>query len=305
MKKALLFSITTLLFFTSCETKKDKELAASASEISKTESIVNATPRVLNKEFSDYWYAGTAEISSYQLNQSRYGEVRKGTAVTIFVTEDFTPKLQVKADNQNNSNIPMLKLNLVKKFNTGVYPYSIMTSTFSPVQNTGHALKITNSVQEWCGQTFMQLNNKTKFEIKANSYFESEGDQELSLEKTWIEDELWNIIRLNPSELPMGKFKAIPAFETIRLSHKEIKAFNAVGALSKEIEQNIYTITYPELKKELRITFNNTFPHTINNWEETHADGNVTTATLLKRIQSPYWNRNSEKFSGLRDELGL
>ncbi len=305
MKGILLLSITTLLFFTNCDTKKDKQLAVSSSEILNSENSFDVTPRKLSKEFSDYWFAGTAEISSYKLSQSRYGEIREGTAVTVFVTEDFNPKLQVKADSQGEENISMLKLNLTKKFNTGIYPYSIMTSTFNPINDSRHALKIANSVQEWCGQTYLQLNNESNFEIKAHSYFESEADQELSLEKTWLEDELWNIIRLNPKELPVGEFTIIPAFETIRLAHKEIKAYNAIANIKTAKRDNIYILTYPELKKEIRITYQVDFPHTIESWEETHADGNMTTAKLMKRIQSPYWNRNSEKYSELREALGL
>ena len=41
-------------------------------------------------EFADYWYRGQAEITSYDLEQARYGELRSGTAVLVFVTEDFS-----------------------------------------------------------------------------------------------------------------------------------------------------------------------------------------------------------------------
>ncbi len=53
----------------------------------------NPHPETKNKNqqqsFNSYWYKGTAEITSYQLSQVRYGEVHKGTAVHIFVTENF------------------------------------------------------------------------------------------------------------------------------------------------------------------------------------------------------------------------
>ena len=58
--------------------------------------------RIITQEFKDYWYAGKAEISSYKLEQARYGELRDGTAALILVTEDFLPELQVKADRQND-----------------------------------------------------------------------------------------------------------------------------------------------------------------------------------------------------------
>ena len=44
----------------------------------------------LNPKFGDYWYQGKAELASYDLNQSRYGEIRNGHAVLIFLTEDFS-----------------------------------------------------------------------------------------------------------------------------------------------------------------------------------------------------------------------
>lgn len=43
----------------------------------------------LTSEFKTYWFDGTAEISSFKLNQSRYGEVRSGEAVLIFPTFDW------------------------------------------------------------------------------------------------------------------------------------------------------------------------------------------------------------------------
>jgi len=107
--------------------------------------------RNISEDFKDYWYQGVAEITSYLLTQERYGELCIGTSVTVFVTEDFLPKVQVKANEHSEENIPVLKLNTIKKYLTGIYPYSVMTSTFSPVNTTGHAIKITHSTQEWLG----------------------------------------------------------------------------------------------------------------------------------------------------------
>src|SRR5919108_4912208 len=75
--------------------------------------------------FKQYWYSGKAEISSYTLDQSRYGQQRKGKAVLIFVTEDFSKKKQVKLDEPSSAEadkIGVLKLNFVKNFVTGIYP---------------------------------------------------------------------------------------------------------------------------------------------------------------------------------------
>ena len=260
------------------------------------------------KEFSDYWYSGEAEIASYKLEQARYGEMREGTAALIFVTEDFLPNEQVKADQPNKSNISVLKLNQTKNFNTGIYPYSIMQSTFFPVNNDQHALKVSCSVQEWCGQVYTQLNNRSKFDIKSHSYFQSEADQEFSLSKDLLENELWTQLRINPKSLPTGNFKMIPSLEFIRLKHVELKAYSA----SATLKDGVYLLEYPELNRSLKISFNNNFPFDIIDWEETFESGfgsnaqlMTTTATRMKLIKSAYWTQNRTQNNGLRAKLKL
>ena len=51
--------------------------------------------------FDKYWYDGKAEISSYKLKQGRYGEIHRGTASLIFVTEPFSPQRFVKPYQEN------------------------------------------------------------------------------------------------------------------------------------------------------------------------------------------------------------
>lgn len=243
--------------------------------------------------------------------QERYGEVREGTAVNIFVTEDFLPDAQVKANSASEENVSVMKLNQMKSFNTGIYPYSIMTSTFSPIAEKEHPLKITNSVQEWCGQVYMQLNNRGDFEIESHSYFQGEADQKLSLPKTYLENELWNLIRINPEELPTGDVMVIPSFEYLRLRHKEIKEHSAFASLKQGDSITIYTLNYPDLQRQLMLFFSSTFPYEIEKWEEVNAaDQNdtlrlKTTATKLKRIKNDYWTKNKNENLNLRDSLQL
>ena len=116
----------------------------------------NITP-ANKKQFDDYWYAGDAEITSYTLSQDRYGEIHDGQAVLVFVTEPFSPSANTKADRPDNKSVSVLKLNYTKKFNTGVYPYSMMNSTFFPIDNGQHSMKISSSSQEWCGHTYCLL----------------------------------------------------------------------------------------------------------------------------------------------------
>jgi hypothetical protein len=302
---ALIFTVVE-----SCKEKgaeQEKAIALNAGEESATSSKRN-----LSQEFKDYWYAGNAEISSYKLEQARYGELREGTTVLIYVTEPFLPGLQVKADDSDPSNIPVLKLNSTKSYLTGIYPYSIMTSSFYPVYDGKHALKVSFSSQEWCGQVYAQLNNRTDFDITSHSYFATEGDQNIKLTKMPLEDEIWNKIRIAPTDLRTGEMEMIPSFEYIRLTHKELKGYNATATLTSENEMSTYTITYPELERTLKINFTSDFPHTIESWTDSYKGGYgqnakvlTSTATKINSLKTPYWQQNQNKDLYLRDSLGL
>ncbi|PKB44109.1 hypothetical protein AX016_2321 [Cellulophaga sp. RHA19] len=299
----------TLLMSNACKEKvHNQDIAVTTPK----KVIKKEKPKPVSNQFKKYWYNGTAEITSYNLEQARYGELRKGSAVLVFVTEPFSAKKQVKADLPSNTNIPVLKLNSTKKFLTGIYPYSVMSSTFYPVGDNSASLKITNSVQEWCGQVFSQLNNKEKFEVSSFSYFESEGDENFTLEKNILENDLWAKIRINPDSLPTGNLQIIPSFTYIRFSHKKLKAYAAKVTKTTKDNVTIYSLDYPDLQRNLTITFSTAFPHTIESFTETHKSGFgsnkktlTTTATLNKRIQTAYWQQNGNKDLHFRDSLGL
>lgn len=295
----LLFVIT--IIFSACEQKSDRSVS---SKKENTQVKKSSKKKDLSAAFKDYWYRGKAEVSSYKLEQARYGEMRDGHAVLVYVTEDFLPKKQVKADYPDVHDISVLKLNSIKKFNTGIYPYSIMQSTFYPVANDQHAIKVSASIQEWCGQTYMQLNNKTDFEALLHSYFQSEGDQNLHLEKTILENELWTQLRIEPNSLPTGDLEIIPSFEYLRLKHQKLQPFKAEATL----EKGTYHIYYPKLQRDLKIHFNQEFPYDIKSWEETYPDNGkmlTTKATKLKTLKTAYWQENSNQFEVLRDTLKI
>jgi len=312
MKKTLvLFGILGVLIIIACSNITPNKTAHSSGPISKKNTLPESIKEP-STDFKKYWYNGKAEITSYELEQARYGEIRKGKAVLIYVTEDFLPKEQVKADRENPSNIPVLKLNATKKFNTGIYPYSIMQSTFYSVTNDQHAIKVSSSMQEWCGQVYAQLNNREKFEVISHSYFEGEADQNFKLEKNILENELWAKIRINPKSLPKGDISIIPSFEYCRLRHKEIKAYKAKATLHQGDKTYSYTIDYPELNRNISLIFNRVFPYEIESWTETFKSGFgsnakelTTKATKVKSITSAYWNKNSNKDEVLRDVLDL
>lgn len=272
-------------------------------------------------EFRSQWYAGQAEISRYKLEQVRYGAMHTGDAILIFVTEDFLIEKQVKSESVTaDKAISVLKTNFIKKFTTGLYDYSMMMSVFTPVDkgNYPHSLKLTTSSQEWCGHTYLQLNLRNdNYELSSHSYFEKEADQQYNLPLVLLEDELWNCIRLNPSDLPTGKVLIVPGTMTARLRHIQPKAEEAILSLapySGYPGDNLmaYTIEYPELDRKLVIIFEGTFPYPIAGWEETYESGwgakakkLTTKAVRTHLIMTDYWVKNQPEDEQARKALGL
>lgn len=294
MKHAL-YGIALLSFF-SCESlDSDKYVDPDNAEL-----------------FSEYWYDGQAEISSYELKQARYGEIREGNAVMIFVTEPFSKQHQTKADEDSDDNITVMKLNYTKNFVTGIYPYSIMTSVFYPVDDSKHSIKLTNSTQEWCGQTYMELTREKDFDININSYFQSESRDHYHHKVALLEDEIWTMIRVRPSQLPIGEQEMIPSFSYIRLVHKDLQAYRCVCTLEENGRVNTYSISYEELERELSISFESAFPHKILSWREAYPCGSCeakekleSTGELIQTIKLDYWNKNSSADTVSRFKLGL
>jgi hypothetical protein len=130
--------------------------------------------------FWSHWGDGRAELSGYRLMQPRYGAARPGTAVLIFVTEDFSDSLRVKADpgqHPASDVYPVLKLNAVRDFQTGIYDYNVMTSVFARVAAGWPVAKVSFSSQEWCGQVWHQLLPRGGSVAGiSHSYFDGEAD---------------------------------------------------------------------------------------------------------------------------------
>lgn len=303
MNKYVLLLVGSLILLNSCKP---------------TETKAPVGPPSNDKRFTDYWFQGKAEITHYDLDQARYGEIRKGDAVLVFVTEDFVTSKQVKLEDYSkgtNGSTPVLKLNGTKTFITGIYPYTMMQSVFSPVdlKTYPHALKITSTVLEWCGQVFTQINNVDNgFKVKIFSYFEKEGDEEFLLNKTFLEDEIWTQIRLAPEQLPVGDVKIIPGTLASRLRHTPLAVETAQTAFRSNSDTTFYTIDYESSERTLTIAFKTEFPHEIFSWQETYKDGFgdrarvlTTKAVRKKSILLDYWNKHAVADSVYRKELGL
>lgn len=265
-----------------------------------------------SEAFKNYWYAGKAEVNAYNLDQSRYGENRKGKAILIFVSEAFSKSKHVKLDHPEaagDDKVTVMKLNYTKNFVTGIYPYSMMLSSFTPVSRNQYpnTLKVTMTSQEWCGHVFSQMNlQKNKYDVSSYSYFEQEGDVQFKTDKVLLEDELFNLIRLDPDHIPLGKIKILPGLFFTRLKHENLKPVEAT--LSREVTyaEIIYLLQYAE--RLLTIHVANEFPHKILGWEEEFIEGGkkmYTKASLDKTLYTDYWEKTKNENVNLRDSLGL
>lgn len=274
------------------------------------------------EQFTQYWYHSGAELSRFRLEQVRYGEIHKGDAVQVFVTEEMNPAIQVKADHPGPRNIRMLKLNAARTFFTGIYPYSILTSVFTPVdvQTYPLPLKISTSAQEWCGHVYTQMNlEDDRYRVRMHSYFETEGDRDFGIKNHLPEDAIWTMIRIAPQRLPRGEIAMIPGTVHARFAHRPLQPEKAFAVLEAAAEKSLegrplvrYEIRFPEAERLLRIFFEKDFPYRIQKWEEVRNSGKganrqqmTTRAVRTHTLMDAYWRHNKNKDRTLLKKLGL
>lgn len=269
-----------------------------------------------------YWSQGKAEVNVYEVSQNRYQENHPGQLVSVFVTEDFLTDKQVKNERYTNKNSTWILKNIqLKKFTTGVYDYSLFSVVFTPIDRNKFpkSLKVSASSQEWCGTMFTQFNliDNTDYKVEHRSYFEAEGDRTTRMKKSFLEDEVFTVLRMNPSLLPIGTIQLIPPANYIQLKHLQFQSFKATASLTSYDKKEVsginlmeYKIEYSQLKRSMSIIFENKTPYKIVGWFETFPsafDGKLRTTSAILKSQKmlTYWSQNSLKDEHLRKELGL
>lgn len=225
-----------------------------------------ATAITPGREFLQHWKSGLAELSSYAVTTSRYGESRKAEGVMIFVYEEIDDKTRIKVESDRipaARRVPVLKLNNVLKFNTGIYDYSVMTSVFAGLSGPGvsrplEPRKVSFSSQEWCGQVYHQLLPGPRgVSSEIHSYFEAEGDARSLIPypkppaggpgKLFYEDEMPILVReLDGEFLKPGESRAlslVPSLWERRKRHTPLAILPAT--LAKSAEQTLTTRAGP------------------------------------------------------------
>lgn len=273
----------------------------------------------------DYWHEGKAEVCRYELEFRRYGELRQGHMVLIFVTEDFLQQAQVKDERGAGApSVNVLKVNRIERFTTGIYDYSIMSSTFTPMRGEGDALpatlKTTTSIQDWCGHVWLQTNLRGgEVEVTGHSYFEAEGDERFSLPQALLEDGILAQVRLAPRRLPVGDVDVIPSAMRARLDHRRLAVQHAKASLvdmprqpPRDIAEQEYRLAIDQGRdgvRTLAVRFLKGFPFHVSQIEETMEIAGETQllsrAVLAKTMRVAYWELNGTEDAPSRGELGL
>jgi hypothetical protein len=277
-------------------------------------------------DFWSYWGDGKAELDGYALTEPRYGQLREGTAVTIFVTEDFSDAARVKADpgkHPASDVFPVMKLNLVRDFQTGIYDYNTMTSTFLRTEPAAHEppfslAKTSFSSAEWCGHVYMQwLSRGARLVGTSHSYFDGEGDATSELELpagAVLEDALPILVRgLRGDYLPPGQSKTVPFLRSqlrTRLLHVPAKWGEATitrSTSSADVKTALGTlraITYTVAEKDgdtLTFTVEEGWPHRLLAWKSTSGES----ARILGSARLEYWKLHNNGDEKYLKQLGL
>jgi hypothetical protein len=283
-----------------------------------------------SQAFWDHWSDGKAELSAYEIVTPRYGEPRDGHVVLVYVTEEMNKQTLIKDDTGDvppeNKEV-VLKLNHTMNFRTGIYPYSVMTSVFSPVGSSGRErfapAKISFTAQEWCGHVFQMVTPRIDaFDNTIRSYFSWEGDRDETIETmpfTLYEDALYIQLRELDGPFEGGgdwSGRLVPSLWTRRMTHMPLRPVDAT-ITREEAERDGAAITRFTLRYEVaspgpdgeirqvplwrRFDVETANPHRILAWETSSGER----AQILGSTRLPYWQLNANGDERYLAELGL
>jgi hypothetical protein len=270
-------------------------------------------------DFSGHWHDGKAELSGYALEVSRYGQTRKGTAVMVYVTEPFSDAKRVKVDDHTRNPadvVDVLKLNLVRDFQTGIYDYNTMVSVFSRTADLV-PLKVSFSSAEWCGHVYSEMRfDRGRVSGTYHSYFEGESAQiALDAPKGGVsEDNLFILVRgLRGAFLAPGASRTVPYLPGVfhsRLSHQPPQWTQAT--ITRAAEAQTVTVpagTFATMLYDVRSGDGRTgqfwveeaWPHRIVRWSLPPD----LSGELLGTKRLEYWKLNGEGGERHLSEIGL
>ena len=263
------------------------------------------------------WGDGKAELSGYKVTTNRYSSPRNGRLVLIYVTEPMDRRIWVKDDAGDvpaADRVNVMKLNQALTFQTGIYPYSVMTSTFAPVDGRSPErfapVKVVLSAQEWCGSVYRRLLPKAGvFQSDLHSYFHKEGDKLSDVTVpagTLYEDALWIQLRELDGRFAGGgdwSGAIVPSLWSTRKAHVALTAVNGSIKRSDAMRDGIpvtrFVVAIGSVTKTIDVE--KAEPHRILGWTTTDGE----TASILKTTRLPYWQLHDPGDERYLSQLGL
>lgn len=326
MKRSLtLFLLGALLATTACGPAPLQEPAPPHEAPERDYTVIEPIDRnLLGYDFWRHWTDGNGEVDTYDFTYPRYGQLRQGVAIAIFVTEDFTNQQRVKADRgpQGRTDLfPVMKMNLIEDFPTGVYNYSEMISTFVALAGVNGLppatpTKVSFSSREWCGHIYHQyLFGPAKIRSTLHSYFDGEADRQTEFdlpEGAVSEDALWHWARgfgqplMEPGDT--AEVALLPSVQRLHHEHKPLEWTKAkltrgdrtqilVPAGKFDVE-----VVVVEIEGGPTRTFyvETSLPRRIVRWETSMGER----AEMVASQRIKYWEMQGPSAASLR-ELGL
>jgi hypothetical protein len=239
------------------------------------------------------WNDGSAEVSTYETVDVKYGIPRTSRAVLIVVAEDLDRARLVKADRPAGepATLRVLKLNHVRSVPTGVYAYEQMLSAYAAARSDRlDPVKISMTSHEWCGNSFVEW-RRDRAILEIRSYFETPADTDvpLSADGALFYDALPLQLRsLDFARARSGRLRVVDSVFTNR-------------PLPPRIDDAVFEITPPAgpggafrvaLHRGARsdtLEFERQFPHRLSHWKR--SDGGSMRLKTSERFR--YWERNA------------
>ena len=263
---------------------------------------------------ADFWHTwgdGKAELSGYRATVMRYGAPREAEIVLVYVTESLDRASLIKEDVSAGHGLPVLKLNYSEKFQTGIYPYSLLTSVFTPVDGylatRFSPVKVTLSAQEWCGHVYHGIwPGDHAYESQVISYFESEGEHTESVETpsgTLYEDALFIQLRELDGQFANGgdwSGSLVPRLWSNRRVHQPLRPTSAhITRAHQSGGIDRFTVSYADVVRTFDVEQSG--QKRIVAWAANDGEH----AEILNTARLPYWSLNGPGGESYREQLGL
>ncbi|WP_258102038.1 hypothetical protein [Marinoscillum pacificum] len=259
-------------------------------------------PDYINEQWAkdQLWDDGQAEVAIYDAERVVYGKTRKFEYVYVLVKEEFNQEFRVKTDDYNRSDLyPVMKVNKFCRIETLKYPYHYLTSVFYKRESPHQVHKLTNTSQEWCGNTAKSfLENGNQYDFQYMSYWDGQGNGTTTIEKgPWFEDQLSYTLRTLDFEeglqfevdlypMQVSSKASVPVSEKATIAIEKA-SMNELTEIDSDLINEPWKVSVTRTEgSNLTYWINDVYPNILLKMEAT--DGRKLSLKSLTR--DAYWN---------------